>query len=359
MLSNFSFFFFLMIRRPPRSTLFPYTTLFRSRVLAVGDHPVERDLGEKSLAPGAPQLRGEKARLAIATDGRREEGEERDDRQAFHPEGRIRPIHEVFHVGGGRPQTEGPRRHVVLAGREHAAPDTVDAVADSLHALPEDAVVRRRVRLALIDDTRARLDVVVDALAREPVIAVVEDDPAVSRGVAGRAVDLDPVGEKTCRSPGDLDVAGRHEQVVGPGLLEAVCHDRNLSARCLDGHWGLRLRDGGDSSQDGAHEEQDRSPDPRHQLSAPFSSEQGLSLPPRWRRTSPISDSEPATQTIGAAAVRTASARASTGDPATSTRVTEAGMRARRVSGAVARGFDDATRTNRAGTGASAANMPR
>src|SRR5258708_36017390 len=27
----FYFFFFLMIRRPPRSTLFPYTTLFRSR----------------------------------------------------------------------------------------------------------------------------------------------------------------------------------------------------------------------------------------------------------------------------------------------------------------------------------------
>src|SRR6266849_7520782 len=26
------FFFFLMIRRPPRSTLFPYTTLFRSRI---------------------------------------------------------------------------------------------------------------------------------------------------------------------------------------------------------------------------------------------------------------------------------------------------------------------------------------
>src|SRR2546429_4264428 len=29
------FFFFLMIRRPPRSTLFPYTTLFRSQ----GLHP--------------------------------------------------------------------------------------------------------------------------------------------------------------------------------------------------------------------------------------------------------------------------------------------------------------------------------
>src|ERR1051325_8457983 len=28
--SHVFFFFFLMIRRPPRSTLFPYTTLFRS-----------------------------------------------------------------------------------------------------------------------------------------------------------------------------------------------------------------------------------------------------------------------------------------------------------------------------------------
>src|SRR5438034_10722396 len=30
-LQLFVFFFFLMIRRPPRSTLFPYTTLFRSQ----------------------------------------------------------------------------------------------------------------------------------------------------------------------------------------------------------------------------------------------------------------------------------------------------------------------------------------
>src|SRR6516164_5863689 len=32
--SLFFLFFFLMIRRPPRSTLFPYTTLFRSRARA-------------------------------------------------------------------------------------------------------------------------------------------------------------------------------------------------------------------------------------------------------------------------------------------------------------------------------------
>src|SRR2546422_2803116 len=34
-----SLFFFLMIRRPPRSTLFPYTTLFRSRSEAVHHRP--------------------------------------------------------------------------------------------------------------------------------------------------------------------------------------------------------------------------------------------------------------------------------------------------------------------------------
>src|SRR2546427_7464620 len=31
--TSHSFLFFLMIRRPPRSTLFPYTTLFRSHLL--------------------------------------------------------------------------------------------------------------------------------------------------------------------------------------------------------------------------------------------------------------------------------------------------------------------------------------
>src|SRR5438552_11703036 len=33
------YFFFLMIQRPPRSTLFPYTTLFRSLLLARSPHP--------------------------------------------------------------------------------------------------------------------------------------------------------------------------------------------------------------------------------------------------------------------------------------------------------------------------------
>src|SRR6267142_5195144 len=37
--SCFVFFFFLMIRRPPRSTLFPYTTLFRSLPARPAAHP--------------------------------------------------------------------------------------------------------------------------------------------------------------------------------------------------------------------------------------------------------------------------------------------------------------------------------
>src|SRR5256885_5023666 len=39
-----------MIRRPPRSTLFPYTTLFRS---ALGGHRFRPDAGDRGGRPGA------------------------------------------------------------------------------------------------------------------------------------------------------------------------------------------------------------------------------------------------------------------------------------------------------------------
>src|SRR6266700_6387824 len=45
-------FFFLMIRRPPRSTLFPYTTLFRS------DRPPARQPGRRAGARAADQPGG-------------------------------------------------------------------------------------------------------------------------------------------------------------------------------------------------------------------------------------------------------------------------------------------------------------
>src|SRR6266705_5918439 len=58
-LRNFIFllpvsFFFLMIRRPPRSTLFPYTTLFRSR-----SGSIRRWISRISISPFLPRPRSE------------------------------------------------------------------------------------------------------------------------------------------------------------------------------------------------------------------------------------------------------------------------------------------------------------
>src|SRR2546422_8594301 len=62
------FFFFLMIRRPPRSTLFPYTTLFRSqcnygrrRPLRIAGVPVGQELTD--LTPCREPCRGPRSGL--------------------------------------------------------------------------------------------------------------------------------------------------------------------------------------------------------------------------------------------------------------------------------------------------------
>src|SRR5687768_17675067 len=67
------FFFFLMIRRPPRSTLFPYTTLFRS-------------VGRKLLVDGQPAVQlviacASVSLLALAVAPRRQQ---RDGRSEEH-----------------------------------------------------------------------------------------------------------------------------------------------------------------------------------------------------------------------------------------------------------------------------------
>src|SRR5216683_3409156 len=55
------FFFFLMIRRPPRSTLFPYTTLFRSRRVP------------SPLPPACPARSGRQGQSGRGTRARSEE----------------------------------------------------------------------------------------------------------------------------------------------------------------------------------------------------------------------------------------------------------------------------------------------
>src|SRR3989441_8537424 len=67
----FYLFFFLMIRRPPRSTLFPYTTLFRSDQHAIERRvPVERKV--------------QRARPLARHLGRRERGQEQVRRSEEH-----------------------------------------------------------------------------------------------------------------------------------------------------------------------------------------------------------------------------------------------------------------------------------
>src|SRR3712207_8612545 len=60
---SLSVFFFLMIRRPPRSTLFPYTTLFRSPLCAAPSPAVDQDVGRAYGHIGCS--------LGVVHDGRR------------------------------------------------------------------------------------------------------------------------------------------------------------------------------------------------------------------------------------------------------------------------------------------------
>src|SRR5574339_1096860 len=62
-LLEFCLFFFLMIRRPPRSTLFPYTTLFRSS----GTFPNDCAPGLRRIMP--PLLRSEEHTSELQSPG--------------------------------------------------------------------------------------------------------------------------------------------------------------------------------------------------------------------------------------------------------------------------------------------------
>src|SRR5690242_21210519 len=71
--------YFLMVRRPPTSTLFPYTTLFRSGLLrqAMQDWPVRQEasvmIGDKAIDMDAAKAAGIKGILYQAGSLRSEE----------------------------------------------------------------------------------------------------------------------------------------------------------------------------------------------------------------------------------------------------------------------------------------------
>src|SRR3712207_9362441 len=68
-------FFFLMIRRPPRSTLFPYTTLFRSHFLvAIVERSVLGLFDGPTRLVNPKKVRGGVVEIALlAVDGHRSE----------------------------------------------------------------------------------------------------------------------------------------------------------------------------------------------------------------------------------------------------------------------------------------------
>src|SRR2546421_2449303 len=98
----YSFFFFLMIRRPPRSTLFPYTTLFRSHPVVV-DPEVLRQFEHRPLAVGPrEQVVEETGDLGNVHAGERHEALGRGGRR-LGQEGRredgVQPVHHLLELG--------------------------------------------------------------------------------------------------------------------------------------------------------------------------------------------------------------------------------------------------------------------
>src|SRR2546426_5173514 len=113
-------FFFLMIRRPPRSTLFPYTTLFRS---------------PRGVRPGAFQL----GAAARGSDGRLSEG-------ALvvidYPHIRPRPVERasVAQLRAARLALPGVTRVGYVRGASDRVPEALEAVGVPIDLLPPDSV---------------------------------------------------------------------------------------------------------------------------------------------------------------------------------------------------------------------------
>src|SRR5256886_3021851 len=129
-----------MIRRPPRSTLFPYTTLFRSQ--------------EEEPAGGRPRAGG----------GRRD----RRRREAFRGDGAPRRAHDVrSRVCGEAPGAPGPARGGGLAAaqprREHGRPRAAAVTAHAWPAKDEPMAKLNMVKalnLALLQEMERDQDVV-------------------------------------------------------------------------------------------------------------------------------------------------------------------------------------------------------
>src|SRR6266550_7991136 len=137
-LCRFFVFFFLMIRRPPRSTLFPYTTLFRPPLvpdhLAVEHRPPQgHDAGR--AVPEAV-ARGRSRGAQEISPGVRETALRR--RSGLHPGVPVAPDHPAFVPGarldGDAESLPEPAARYGLAQRVGQASDPVSAARDGVRS---------------------------------------------------------------------------------------------------------------------------------------------------------------------------------------------------------------------------------
>src|SRR2546422_1959620 len=116
-----------MIRRPPRSTLFPYTTLFRSRSAALLDRARrEQERAETEYRGGNPGLIAERAARQHGEHQREERAGGRHDRPPAHAD-ELLPTRVLFyaHEEAGRPEGTAAHFQVPAAippAAQHAYP---------------------------------------------------------------------------------------------------------------------------------------------------------------------------------------------------------------------------------------------
>src|SRR5262249_54815445 len=192
----------------------------KEQILAVVDGPEERRLRVGALARRVAELREQESGLALATDGGGEDRDERNQWEIADPERRAGAVDELVEIGRAVAEAYGPVRRIGVAGREHTLLDAIDALPQPLHALAADSVIGRTLGRRLIDDPGPRLDVVLDALPGQLILAVVEDDATLGDGIAGGAIELDAIGHQSRGALDQLDVAGGDQEVVGADLLE-------------------------------------------------------------------------------------------------------------------------------------------
>src|SRR5437899_10453292 len=182
------FFFFVMLRRPPGSTLFPYTTLFRSRG-STGASTIQRPVG-RAGGCGRPAETGRRGSWRAV--------------RARSPSSSTSSCARIHWLTDREALPEAPGRQT-RALREHA------------EFLPHDARVHARGREPLREPT---------VHAGDDVLA--DDEPGASHDPLGDQLGLLDAVRRVRDDPGDENLAGRELERLPDVILVLVTRVRGL-----------------------------------------------------------------------------------------------------------------------------------